>query len=113
MGLIGVKNKYKQIIFVMLFRFHIFAIGLVLVAKPYILIKRSVYARLCSWECEKLSTRQESVKVRACAWTGCNFFLTGNSHNLQLKKWLISTTLLLCRKLPVGYWWAGKKIEKV
>ena len=46
MGLIGVKNKYKQIIFVMLFRFHIFAIGLVLVAKPYILIKRSVYARL-------------------------------------------------------------------
>ena len=86
----------------MLFRFHIFAIGLVLVAKLYILNKRSVYARLVGE-----NVRSFQKMARECNGSRVSRGLVaissikGISHNLHLEKWLISTTILLCRILPV------------
>lgn len=102
-------ENLRKIIFAMSFRFHIFAIGSVLVTKPYIFIKRSVYARLVGE-----NVRSFQKMARECNGSRVSRGLVaissikGISHNLHLEKWHISTTLLLCRNLPVGYWWAGK-----
>lgn len=50
----------------MLFRFHIFAIGLVLVARPYILTNEALCSS-CWWKCEKLLGQREHKSSRI-AW---------------------------------------------
>ena len=96
------KPIYKpKINFAVSFPFPTFAFGLVRQAVH--IEKRSVYARLVT-ENVRNFRRQESVIVRALCVDCYNYiFLHGNSHDLQLKKWYISATLLLYNCL----WGAG------